>query len=196
MYLLFFFVWYIKKLIIPTLFNAYIKKITVQNLYRYIYSILDKNSQKYTMGFMNLTTKGKYAVLALLDLTLNESRFCYVSLSEVAKRQNIPAPYLEQLFRNLRKAGILEAARGPKGGFRLARGSSDINIAEVVLAVEKITNDDKCEGKGECEAGAHDLWTSLNEEVNNFLVNKSLNDVLKSQQFQQNLTKQALIATG
>ena len=77
---------------------------------------------------MHLTTKGKYAVVALLDLALNESRFCFVSLSEVAKRQSIPAPYLEQLFRNLRKAKILEAVRGPKGGFRLSRSSKDINI--------------------------------------------------------------------
>ena len=125
---------------------------------------------------MHLTTKGKYAVVALLDLALNESRFCFVSLSEVAKRQSIPAPYLEQLFRNLRKAEILEAVRGPKGGFRLSRSSKDINIGEIVSAVEKRMDATQCRGEVNCSSGKvcldHDLWTDLNNQVKNFLSRK------------------------
>ena len=151
---------------------------------------------------MHLTTKGKYAVVALLDLALNESRFCFVSLSEVAKRQSIPAPYLEQLFRNLRKAKILEAVRGPKGGFRLSRSSKDINIEEIVSAVEKRMDATQCRGEVNCSSGkvclAHDLWTDLNNQVKNFLSSKSLNDILVAQIDTNNdsLTQEVLIASG
>ena len=151
---------------------------------------------------MHLTTKGKYAVVALLDLALNESRFCFVSLSEVAKRQSIPAPYLEQLFRNLRKAKILEAVRGTKGGFRLSRSSKDIKIGEIVSAVEKRMDATQCRGEVNCSSGkvclAHDLWTDLNNQVKNFLSSKSLNDILVAQIDTNNdsLTQEVLIASG
>ena len=130
---------------------------------------------------MSLTTKGRYAVTALLDLTINESRFCYVSLSEVARRQDIPEPYLKQLFRVLRKAEILEATTGPKGGFRLARSSSDISIKEIVQVVETNMDTTQCRGNTNCSSGkeclAHELWSQLNGEINEFLSSKSLLDV-------------------
>ena len=150
---------------------------------------------------MHLTTKSKYAVTAVLDLALNESRFCYVSLSEVAKRQSIPAPYLEQLFRHLRRAGILEASPGPKGGFKLARSSKNINIGEIVSAVEKKMDATQCGGEGNCNAGSvclsHELWTELNEKVLDFLVNKSLYDVLETKKVSvSSFSRDQLITVG
>ena len=87
---------------------------------------------------MKLTTKGKYAVTALLDLSLNQIDRDYISLSQIAERQDMPVSYLEQLFRNLRKSGIVQASRGPRGGYRLAKPSTEINISEVVASVEDI----------------------------------------------------------
>ena len=148
---------------------------------------------------MHLTTKGKYAVTAVLDLALNESRFCNVALTEVAERQKIPAPYLEQLFRNLRRAGILRSTRGPKGGFRLARSRKDISIGEIVSAVEKRMDATRCGGDKNCDAGsrclAHDLWAELNNKVDKFLLSKSLDDVLVKGKESKDV-RELLIFTG
>ena len=84
---------------------------------------------------MRLTTKGKYAVTALLDPSLHQIDGDYISLSKIAERQDMPVFYLEQLFRNLRKSGIVQASRGPRGGYRLAKPSTEINISEVVVSV-------------------------------------------------------------
>ena len=149
---------------------------------------------------MNLTTKGKYAVTAVLDLALHERDISYAKISDVAKRQSIPAPYLEQIFSNLRKADILNASRGPKGGFKLSRSSKDIMIGEIVTAVEKRMDATQCSGEGNCNAGskclAHNLWTELNENVNGFLMNKSLYDVLNARGNKLNGKTNSLIASG
>ncbi len=148
---------------------------------------------------MHLTTKGKYAVTAVLDLASSESRFCNVALTEVAERQKIPAPYLEQLFRNLRRAGILRSTRGPKGGFRLARSRKDISIGEIISAVEKRMDATQCGGEKNCVSGsrclAHDLWTELNNKVGTFLLSKSLDDVLEKTK-ESNDVRELLIFTG
>ncbi len=149
---------------------------------------------------MNLTTKGKYAVTAVLDLAVHERDISYAKISDVAKRQSIPAPYLEQIFSNLRKADILNASRGPKGGFKLSRSSKDIMIGEIVTAVEKRMDATQCSGEGNCNAGskclAHNLWTELNENVNGFLMNKSLYDVLNARGNKLNGKTNSLIASG
>ena len=86
---------------------------------------------------MNLTTKGKYAVTAALDLAMQQKiADGFVKISDVAKRQDIPASYLEQIFSNLRKAGILDAARGPNGGFKLSKQRDKVMIGEIISAVE------------------------------------------------------------
>ena len=95
---------------------------------------------------MRLTTKGKYAVTALLDLSLHQSAKDFIALSQIAERQAMPISYLEQLFRNLRKSGIVQASRGPKGGYRLSRPSTEINISEVVASVEDILDATQCGG--------------------------------------------------
>ena len=150
---------------------------------------------------MNLTTKGKYAVTASLDLAINNKDSSYVAISSIAERQSIPAPYLEQLFRFLRKAGILDSLRGPSGGYRLRRPSSEIKIGEIIAAVEKRMDATQCGGVGDCNGGstclAHNLWMELNSEVDYFLMNISLEDVIKNKtrNKDRNLDK-LLIASG
>ena len=149
---------------------------------------------------MRLTTKGKYAVTALLDLSLNQSGKEFTSLSKIAARQDMPISYLEQLFRNLRKAGIVEAARGPTGGYRLSRHSSEINVSEVVASVEGAMDATQCGGASDCHAGtrclAHDLWSELNSQVDNFLISKSLEDVIANERSSQDRKLKDLIVTG
>jgi len=149
---------------------------------------------------MRLTTKGKYAVTALLDLSLHQSDKEFISLSKIAARQDMPISYLEQLFRNLRKAGIVEAARGPTGGYRLSRHSSEINVSEVVASVEGAMDATQCGGASDCHAGtrclAHDLWSELNSQVDNFLISKSLEDVIANERSSQDRKLKDLIVTG
>ena len=149
---------------------------------------------------MNLTTKGKYAVTAALDLAINENDASFSKIADVAKRQSIPSSYLEQIFNHLRKADILTASRGPKGGFKLSRSSEDIMIGEIITAVEKRMDATQCSGEGNCNAGskcvAHNLWTELNENINSFLMKKSLRDVLNSRKEDPLGKDNLLIATG
>ena len=150
---------------------------------------------------MNLTTRGKYAVTASLDLAMNYEKNSFVAISEIAERQSIPAAYLEQLFRYLRKAGILASLRGPGGGYRLTRPNSDIKIGEIIAAVERKMDATQCGGEGNCSAGskclAHNLWTELNNEVDLFLMNKSLDDVINNNfKEKKQLVNNLLITSG
>ena len=152
---------------------------------------------------MHLTTKGKYAVTAALDLALHESND-FISISDLALRRSIPGPYLEQLFRNLRKAGILISHRGPGGGYKLSRPSNEIKIGQIISAVEDRMDATQCSGEGNCSAGskclAHNLWTDLNHQVQSFLMEKSLEDVLidstNNKSSTLNNNKKLLIAAG
>ena len=152
---------------------------------------------------MHLTTKGKYAVTAALDLALHESND-FISIADLALRQSIPGPYLEQLFRNLRKASILISHRGPGGGYKLSRPSNEIKIGQIISAVEDRMDATQCSGEGNCSAGskclAHNLWTDLNHQVQSFLMDKSLEDVLSDSSNNKSSTlnnnKKLLIAAG
>ena len=148
---------------------------------------------------MHLTTKGKYAVTALLDLSLNQTGG-YTSIQEIALRQDISMAYLEQLFRNLRKAGIVESLRGPKGGYRLTRLSSEINVSEIVSAVENKMDATQCGGTADCDSGkkclTHDLWSELNDQVESFLLGKSLEDVIGKKRKDFKDLREGLIAVG
>ena len=149
---------------------------------------------------MNLTTRGKYAVTASLDLAMNYEKNSFVAISEIAERQSIPAAYLEQLFRYLRKAGILTSLRGPGGGYRLTRPNSDIKIGEIIAAVERKMDATQCGGEGNCSAGskclAHNLWTELNNEVDLFLMNKSLDDVINRNFIEKKQLANSLLITS
>ena len=131
---------------------------------------------------MRLTTKGRYAVTAMLDVAIN-SRDTPVSLSDISKRQKISLSYLEQLFSKLRKADLVSSVRGPGGGYLLGRDAVTINVAEVILAVNESLDATRCRGRADCEDGqaclTHDLWQSLSEQIQQFLSEISLAAVLK-----------------
>ena len=126
---------------------------------------------------MRLTTKGRYAVTAMLDLTLHADNKP-VSLSEISERQSISLSYLEQLFSRLRQYELVSSVRGPGGGYHLGRSSEDIYIAQIIEAVNESVDTTNCQGKGDCQGGeiclTHALWDELTAEIHNFLNGISL----------------------
>ena len=126
---------------------------------------------------MRLTTKGRYAVTAMLDLTIHADDKP-VSLSEISERQSISLSYLEQLFSRLRQSELVSSVRGPGGGYRLGRSSEDIFIAQIIDAVNESVDTTSCQGKGDCQGGeiclTHALWDELTAEIHNFLSGISL----------------------
>ena len=132
---------------------------------------------------MKLTAKGRYAVTAMADLALFSAE-APAPLADIADRQEISLSYLEQLFGKLRRHGLVVAARGPGGGYRLAREAADIRIADIVLAVDEPIHATKCDpasGKGCTGTSArcltHDLWDELGRQIHIFLNSVSLADV-------------------
>jgi len=144
---------------------------------------------------MRLSTKGRYAVMAMADLAgqdragrCAETGECRaVTLAEIAARQQISLPYLEQLFARLRRAGLVKSVRGPGGGYRLAKPSDETRIAEIVHAVDEPIRATRCEGNREgrgCMASGeqcltHGLWDALGREIEGFLYRVTLADVLE-----------------
>ena len=137
---------------------------------------------------MRLTTKGRYAVTAMLDLALHEG-FGPVSLADISRRQGISLSYLEQLFLRLRKRGLIASARGPGGGYRLQQAGTDISLAEVIRAVDEQVDATRCGGHRNCQADqpclTHDLWEELSEHITGFLSDISLSDLVQRQSVQQ-----------
>ena len=130
---------------------------------------------------MRLTTKGRYAVTAMLDLTIH----CDdkpVSLADISQRQSISLSYLEQLFSRLRQSELVTSVRGPGGGYRLSRSSDSIYIAQVIDAVNESVDTTNCKGKGDCQGGeiclTHSLWDQLSQEIHSFLNAISLADLV------------------
>ena len=121
---------------------------------------------------MQLTTKGRYAVNALLDLALHDSEGP-VTLADIAKRQSISQTYLEQLFSKLKRHGLVSSSRGPRGGYRLALGTEEISIAKIIYSVDEKIDITRCHGKQNCQKDqrclTHDLWMELNMHVSGFL---------------------------
>ena len=137
---------------------------------------------------MRLTTKGRYAVTAMLDLALHED-FGPVSLTDISRRQGISLSYLEQLFLRLRKYGLIASARGPGGGYRLQQSGTDISVAEVIRAVDEQVDATRCGGHRNCQADqrclTHDLWEDLSEHITGFLSGISLSDLVQRQSVKQ-----------
>lgn len=134
---------------------------------------------------MRLTSKGRYAVMAMADLALHGGDQRAVPLQEVARRQEISLSYLEQLFARMRRAGLVAGVRGPGGGYRLARAAGDTTIADIIAAVNEPIKATRCKegstkgclGKeGRCIA--HGLWSELGDRIHGFLASVSLADVL------------------
>ncbi|WP_306016581.1 Rrf2 family transcriptional regulator [Oceanicaulis sp. MMSF_3324] len=133
---------------------------------------------------MKLSTKGRYAVMAMVDLA-QASLEKPVPLGDVASRQEISLSYLEQLFAKLRRAGVVKSVRGPGGGYKLARALNETRIADIMLAVEEPVDVTRCQGKatGCMESGrrciTHDLWDELSRHIHLFLNDVTLEDVLE-----------------
>ncbi len=130
---------------------------------------------------MRLTTKGRYAVTAMLDLALHKSQGP-ISLSDISSRQAISLSYLEQLFSKLRRSELVSSVRGPGGGHELKRGSDEIFIAQIIDAVDESVDTTKCQGAGDCQGGetclTHYLWEDLSEQIHAFLESISLADLV------------------
>ena len=132
---------------------------------------------------MQLSTKGRYAVMAMTELAGQESDRA-VTLAAIAERQQISRPYLEQLFARLRRQGLVRSVRGPGGGYRLARPAEELSVAEVVTAVDEPLRATRCKGEGPgCMPGGarcrtHDLWVATGQQIHDYLSSVSLADVL------------------
>lgn len=131
---------------------------------------------------MRLTTKGRYAVTAMLDLALN-SQSGPVSLADISRRQEISLSYLEQLFAKLRQNGLVASVRGPGGGYKLKSPSEDIHVAQIIDAVNESVDATNCGGEGNCQQGevclTHYLWTDLSEQIHSFLSGITLASLVK-----------------
>lgn len=134
---------------------------------------------------MRLTTKGRYAVTAMLDLAIHAKQGP-VSLSDISRRQEISLSYLEQLFAKLRRNELVSSVRGPGGGYRLSRSGLEINVAQVVDAVSESMDVTRCEGKGDCQQGeaclTHHLWCDLSDQIHSFLEGISLQSLVDRQE--------------
>jgi Rrf2 family iron-sulfur cluster assembly transcriptional regulator len=121
---------------------------------------------------MRLTTKGRYAVTAMLDIGLHRQQGP-VSVVDIADRQDISASYLEQLFSKLKRSGLLKSVRGPGGGYQLALSPEDISVSKIIAAVGEGVDATRCHGASDCQDGVmcltHDLWTELSQEIDDFL---------------------------
>jgi Rrf2 family transcriptional regulator, iron-sulfur cluster assembly transcription factor len=151
---------------------------------------------------MKLTTKGRYAVTAVLDLAFHEGNGP-VSLAEISERQAISLSYLEQLFSRLRKNNVVASTRGPGGGYSLARPDDEISMAEIIRAVDESYDATSCGGEGTCSGDeyqclTHDLWQELSEEIHGFLNGimlsemKSRHEVLEVAKRQDGKQEQAI----
>lgn len=130
---------------------------------------------------MRLTTKGRYAVTAMLDLAIHY-KDGPITLADISQRQGISLSYLEQLFARLRKEGLVSSTRGPGGGYRLSRGAGKIAVADVIQAVDEKIDATRCSGKGDCHNGnaclTHELWCDLSDQIYDFLSNISLGQLV------------------
>ncbi len=131
---------------------------------------------------MRLTTKGRYAVTAMLDLALH-SDSAPITLSDISQRQGISLSYLEQLFSRLRKQGLVNSTRGPGGGYRLGRDAADINVADVITAVDESVDATRCGGMQNCQGDqrclTHELWCELSDQIYHFLQGISLGELVQ-----------------
>ena len=131
---------------------------------------------------MRLTTKGRYAVTAMLDLALHANDGP-VSLADISKRQEISLSYLEQLFAKLRRNELVSSVRGPGGGYQLSREGDAIFVAQVIDAVNESVDATRCKGQGDCKDGreclTHHLWCQLSDQIHDFLNGISLGELVR-----------------
>jgi len=138
---------------------------------------------------MRLTTKGRFAVTAMIDLALRQAGGP-VTLAGIAERQNISLSYLEQLFGKLRRHELVSSVRGPGGGYCLAREMDNITVADIIVAVDEPLDATQCGGKGNCHdehvCMTHELWTNLNKRMFDYLDSVSLQNLVDQQHAREN----------
>jgi len=138
---------------------------------------------------MRLTTKGRYAVTAMLDLSLNYGLGA-ITLADISERQGISLSYLEQLFARLRKQGLVSSSRGPGGGYRLSRSAEDITVLDVISAVDEKVDSTQCEGRKNCHGDekclSHELWQSLSDQIRVYLDGITLAEVVSTYEHNNN----------
>ena len=134
---------------------------------------------------MRLTTKGRFAVTAMLDLSMRQGNGP-VTLAGISERQKISLSYLEQLFGKLRRNELVDSVRGPGGGYCLAKTATEITVAEIIAAVDEPIDATQCAGKENCHTEGrcmtHDLWMDLNQTIHDYLASVTLADLLAKQQ--------------
>ena len=138
---------------------------------------------------MRLTTKGRFAVTAMIDLALRQGKGP-VTLAGISQRQEISICYLEQLFGKLRRHEIVESVRGPGGGYNLARRAEDVTVADIIIAVDEPLDATQCGGRENCHGSGHehgsrcmthDLWATLNAKMVDYLDSVALKDLVDQQ---------------
>ena len=143
---------------------------------------------------MRLTTKGRFAVTAMVDLAMRQNRGP-VTLAAISERQRISLSYLEQLFGKLRRHKLVTSVRGPGGGYNLARPAAEVSVAEIVSAVDEPLDATQCGGKENCQDDrkclTHDLWAALNERIFDYLGGVTLRQLVDAQK-----AKEAAQAAG
>ena len=142
---------------------------------------------------MKLTTKGRYAVTAMLDLALRYDKGA-VTLADIAKRQGISLSYLEQLFAKLRRSGLVDSVRGPGGGYTLAMEPNKISVAEIVVAINENIDATRCGGEKNCHGDetclTHQLWEDLSTRIHEFLSGITLGDLVTRPHVQEVASRQ------
>ena len=137
---------------------------------------------------MRLTTKGRYAVTAMLDLSMHQGKGP-ITLADIAQRQGISLSYLEQLFSRLRKQSLVSSVRGPGGGYTLGRDAGSIFVAEVISAVDENVDTTRCAGAHNCQDNqqclTHDLWQDLSARIYDYLNQISLEDLMQRRGVQE-----------
>ncbi|MEA3406159.1 MAG: Rrf2 family transcriptional regulator [Pseudomonadota bacterium] len=130
---------------------------------------------------MKLTSKGRYAVTAMIDIALNQNKGP-ITLSLISERQGISLSYLEQLFAKLKRADLVSSARGPGGGYRLSRPADEVSVSQIIHAVDELIDARKCVGKANCHGGdqclSHELWTDLSDLIDTFLKSITLQTLI------------------
>jgi Rrf2 family iron-sulfur cluster assembly transcriptional regulator len=143
---------------------------------------------------MKLTTKGRYAVTAMLDLALHYEQGA-VTLSDIARRQGISLSYLEQLFARLRRNGLVDSVRGPGGGYNLAMPPANISVAKIVIAINENIDATRCGGEKNCDGEerclTHNLWEDLSQRIHEFLDGITLADLVDKPTVQEVARRQS-----
>ena len=145
---------------------------------------------------MRLTTKGRYAVTAMLDLAVHATENP-VPLADISQRQGISLSYLEQLFARLRKEGLVDSARGPGGGYRLSRAASEITVVQVISAIDETVEATRCGGLANCQDGepclTHELWSDLSRQIYDFLSGINLAQLVERRGAKEVVIRQDLL---